>query len=44
MRNPPGDTLRAMLKKLLYWTIAVATVLQLLALLLGQSFLPGKPF
>lgn len=29
-----------MLKRLLYWIIAIAVVLQLVALVMGQSYMP----
>lgn len=34
----------AVLKKLLFWIIAIAAVLQAVALILGQSYMPGQPF
>lgn len=39
-----GPRITAMKKKLLYWAIAIAVILQAGALLFGQSFMPGRPF
>lgn len=44
-RKPRAATLPPMLKKLLYWLIAIACVLHAVALVFqSQAFLPGRPW